>query len=133
MKKELKLASKIESLREVEIFVDEISESLNLGKSVYGNLLISVIEAVNNSIIHGNKLDESKYVELAANFVKTENLLVVTVGDQGNGFDYSKLPDPTLPDRLESINGRGIFLMKQLADNLIFNDSGSKVELHFKV
>ena len=62
-----------------------------------------------------------------------ENLLTFTVSDQGEGFDFSDLPDPTLPENLEKPQGRGIFLMNHLADGVVFEDPGNTVEISFKL
>jgi len=65
MKRTLKIASKIENLRKVERLVDELSTEYNISADVYGNILIAALEAANNAILHGNKLDETKNVEIA--------------------------------------------------------------------
>ena len=56
-----------------------------------------------------------------------------TVKDEGSGFNYDSLPDPTNPENIEKPNGRGVFLMRNLADKVSFEDNGSKVILDFKV
>jgi serine/threonine-protein kinase RsbW len=53
------------------------------------------------------------------------------VKDCGNGFDYENLPDPTAPENLLKENGRGIFLMKNLADEVLFENNGNTVHLIF--
>ena len=93
-------------------------------------MLIAVTEAVNNAVHYGNQEDVTKVINL--NFTSLKDQLVVTVKDQGDGFDYESLPDPTDPNNLEKLEGRGIFLMKHLSDSLSFSDNGSKVELVFK-
>ena len=57
--------------------------------------------------------------------------LKIIVEDEGLGFDYNNLPDPTSPENLEKPGGRGIFLMKNLSDEVNFKDSGRLVELVF--
>jgi serine/threonine-protein kinase RsbW len=59
--------------------------------------------------------------------------LKISVKDQGKGFDYKNIPDPTAPENIENINGRGVFLMEKLSDSIDFFENGSKVELTFKV
>lgn len=54
-----------------------------------------------------------------------------SVEDEGKGFDYNHLPDPTAPENIEKENGRGIFLMKQLADEVEFENNGTKVFIYF--
>ena len=59
--------------------------------------------------------------------------VIWTVTDEGTGFDYVHLADPTAPENVENLTGRGVFIMKHLADQCIFNTSGNEVELHFKI
>lgn len=127
----LNIPSKIENLRIVEKAVDELSSEYNLNTELYGNVLIATIEAANNAILHGNKLDESKNVNIV--FKIDNKFLTITVKDQGNGFDYKNIPDPTAPENIEKINGRGIFLMEKLSDKIDFYENGSKVELQFNI
>jgi serine/threonine-protein kinase RsbW len=131
MEKSLNISSKIDNLRMVEKLIDEISTECNLSSEIYGNILIATLEATNNAIMHGNKLDESKLVNVYC--VLTDEELKISVKDQGEGFDYLSIPDPTAPENIENINGRGVFLMEKLSDKIAFFDNGSKVELIFKV
>ena len=131
MEKMLSIPSKIENLRIVEKAIDEISTDYNLNSEIYGNVLIATIEAANNAILHGNKLDENKNVNILFNV--DEKMLKITVKDQGNGFDYENIPDPTSPENIEKINGRGVFLMARLTDNIMFFENGSKVEMIFNL
>jgi serine/threonine-protein kinase RsbW len=131
MEKMLTIPSKIENLRIVEKAVDEISAEYNLNSELYGNILIATIEAANNAIVHGNKLDESKNVDIS--FSINNNNLAIIIKDQGNGFDYAHIPDPTAPENIEKINGRGVFLMERLSDKLVFLENGSRVELYFNI
>ena len=84
MEKVINIASKIESLREVEKLVDEVSEACSMSSEVYGNVLIATMEAANNAILHGNKLNAQKDVSIA--FKWTAVKLVLEVTDQGKGF-----------------------------------------------
>ena len=58
---------------------------------------------------------------------------MIRVEDQGNGCDYENIPDPTAPENLENVNGRGIFLMEKLSDSIEFSKKGAIVELAFKI
>jgi serine/threonine-protein kinase RsbW len=128
---QVKIPSKIENLRKVEKLVDSISAECNLNQEVYGNVLIATLEAANNAILHGNKLDESKSVDI--DWFTEKDQLHVLVKDYGKGFDYASIPDPTAPENIENINGRGIFLMDKLSDELVFYDDGTRVELIFNI
>jgi serine/threonine-protein kinase RsbW len=88
------------------------------------------MEAVNNAIIHCNKSDIKKVVEIEIKIRKKD--LSITVADEGTGFRPDDIPDPTKPENIENITGRGVFLMSKLADNIKFNGKGNKVTMLFK-
>lgn len=131
MERELIISSKIENLRLVEKLVDDISAASKLSAELYGNLLIACIEAVNNAITHGNKLNADKDVTIKVSIEKKN--IIVKVIDQGNGFDFSNVPDATAPENIENITGRGVFLMKQLSDKLEFKEGGRISVLTFNL
>ena len=131
MEKVINIASRIESLREVEKLVDEVSSACSMSSEVYGNVLIATMEAANNAILHGNKLDEMKDVNIEFRWDRDQLELVVK--DQGKGFNYKNVPDPTAPGNLEKVNGRGVFLMEKLSDNISFKENGRIVSLTFKL
>ena len=124
-----RLPSKIESLVDVEKIVDELKETFLIPEEIYGNILVSLSEATNNAIKHGNKLDPEKYITLS--FLPDKDKFTFSVIDEGNGFDYSDIPDPTHPDNIDKPDGRGIFIMKNLADDVEFIDEGKEVRLIF--
>jgi len=125
----IKIPSILENIRIVESFIDNLKDKHGFDDDIYGNIMIAVTESVNNAIKHGNQLDPKKNVTLST--VIEENKLIFTIEDEGIGFDTSDLPDPTAPDKLEEIGGRGIFLMKHLADEVNFKENGKVVELTF--
>jgi serine/threonine-protein kinase RsbW len=130
MTEKVTIKSDIENLSTVEALIDKLSKRLGISDDVYGNILISTVEAVNNAIIHGNKGDREKLVEIV---VKADgNIFDVVIKDEGKGFKYSSLPDPTKPENIESLNGRGVFIMKKLADFIEFNEIGNEVTMRFK-
>jgi serine/threonine-protein kinase RsbW len=131
MEKSFKIASKIENLRKVEKLVDDLSAELKIGSDIYGNILIAALEAANNAIIHGNKLNEEKLVNIL--IVKDIDKLKIKIEDEGDGFDYKNIPDPTAPENIENVNGRGIFLMEKLSDGIEFTRNGASVELEFNL
>ncbi|MTB51980.1 ATP-binding protein [Lewinella sp. W8] len=127
----LTLASDPRNINKVEQYVNQIASRYKLDKEKHANLLISLTEAVNNAIIHGNKQDRSKTVSIK--LAQTRSGLAVRVSDQGCGFNYDKLPDPTSPERLCECGGRGVFLMNQLCDKMRYINGGSTVEMQFKL
>ncbi|MBN2348279.1 MAG: ATP-binding protein [Bacteroidales bacterium] len=131
MEKKFKIASKIENLRKIEKLVDDLSVEYNISSDKYGNILIAALEAANNAILHGNKLQEDKNVNIS--IIRDQNKLKIIVEDEGTGFDYSNIPDPTAPENIENVNGRGIFLMEKLSDGISFSRNGATVELEFNI
>jgi serine/threonine-protein kinase RsbW len=127
----IELNSKAESLSVVERMIEEVRDTYQVSEDTFGNMLVALTEAVTNAIHHGNKSDPAKKVRIQ--FGCIHNTLTFTVSDEGNGFDFYHLPDPTAPENLEKECGRGIFLMKHLTDQLIFSDGGRVVELNFKL
>ncbi|MDG1477282.1 MAG: ATP-binding protein [Vicingaceae bacterium] len=127
----IELSSEVESISKIENFIDRVSDQYQFGEDHYGNILIALTEAVNNAITHGNKLDPNKKVHL--NMATTSKHVEFIVKDEGVGFDYDNVPDPTLPENIEKIRGRGIFLMKTLADRVDFEENGRIIKLNFSI
>lgn len=127
----IEIASSLSNITEVESLIDKVCDDLGLNEDYYGNILIAVTEAVNNAIIHGNKNEESKQVVVEVDHEGTN--LTFNVIDHGDGFDFENLPDPTAPENIEKPDGRGIFLMKNLSDDVNFDLNGSKVSITFAV
>ncbi|MDA0981185.1 MAG: ATP-binding protein [Flavobacteriales bacterium] len=126
---ELSFQSKPENIAVVERLIDEMCENHNVIEEHYGDILIAMTEGVNNAIVHGNKLDVTKSVSVE--YEKRGKDLFFRITDEGAGFDYENLPDPTAPENLERPNGRGVFLMRNLADECSFEDDGRIIELVF--
>ncbi len=125
----IEIPSLSENIRMIESFIDNAKEKFHLNDDIYGNIMIAVTEAVNNAIKHGNRGDSAKNVSLALSL--EEGLIKFRVEDEGVGFDFHNLPDPTAPENIEKPGGRGIFLMKHLADEVDFTEKGKVVELSF--
>jgi len=117
-------------MRVVEKAIDDISTELGISADNYGKIMVSTMEAVNNAIIHGNKSDIRKYVVIRITLGK--HILKISIEDEGTGFRPKEIPDPTKPENIENISGRGVFLMSKLADSIEFNEKGNRVTLSFK-
>lgn len=130
MVKRLHIASEISNIRAVEIAIDNITGEADISQDNYGKILIATLEAVNNAIIHGNKSVRTKHVDVE--ILLEGNKLVITVTDEGKGFRPKEVPDPTKPENIEAIDGRGVFLMSKLADEIEFNKKGNSVKMTFK-
>ncbi len=120
-----------ENIRIVESFIDNAKDKFKLDDDIYGNIMVAVTESVNNAIRHGNGNDKRKNVYLSLLF--NENQIRFIIEDEGIGFDFHNLPDPTSPENLDKPSGRGIFLMKHLSDEVNFRKNGSEVELCFYI
>ena len=128
----LQLPSKIKSISVVENFIDELSVQYDFKDELYAKVLTCLSEAVNNAIVHGNRESSEKKVYLNPKVIGDKRL-VFTITDEGEGFDFNKLLDPSEPENIENLTGRGVFLIKKLADKCVFNSKGNELELHFKI
>ena len=127
----IQIPSLSENIRIIESFIDNAKERFSLNDDIYGNIMISVTESVNNAISHGNKGRSDKNVSITLTL--NESQIKFRIEDEGTGFDYDSLPDPTAPENLEKPSGRGIFLMRHLADEVTFEEDGKIVELTFYI
>ncbi len=128
--KELKIPSTNESMTKVENFVDEICEAYYITNSYYGNILVAILEAVKNAMLHGNKNNPEKQVKVS--FKSVPNGLCFTIKDQGDGFNFRNVPNPIEATDSQAENvGKGIFLIRSLADQVSYNSKGNVVEIVF--
>ena len=127
----LQLPSTPDSIAPLEVLIEEIADKYQVADDTFANMMTCLNEAVNNAIIHGNGQDPSKKVIVNAEV--DGRRIIWTVSDEGPGFDPDRIPDPTAPENLENLSGRGVFIIKQLADQSIFNGNGNEIELHFKI
>ena len=125
----IEFPSIVDNIKIVESFIDNSRDEYKIGDDLYGNILIAITEAVNNAIQHGNHYDKEKIVKLTCSSNSSEISFIIE--DEGKGFDYNTLPDPTSSENILKPDGRGIFLMKHLCDVLKFEEMGKKVEMVF--
>ncbi|HEY4799665.1 MAG TPA: ATP-binding protein, partial [Bacteroidia bacterium] len=120
----LLIPSKSENIVLVEKLVDDVCDLYDVKEDMYGNILVALTEAVNNALQHGNKANPKKNIEIS--FKMKQGSVFFHVQDSGQGFDFEHLPDPTDPMNIEKPTGRGIFLMKHLADEVSFEEKGAR-------
>ncbi|MEZ5053628.1 MAG: ATP-binding protein [Chitinophagales bacterium] len=125
----LKIQSRLENVAKVESLMDDIRTQFSIEEEQYGKLLLASVEAVTNAIEHGNHHNENKIVQIIA--CKNATTFRLCIIDEGDGFNPDLLPDPTAPENIEQPDGRGVFLMKKLADEIYFTDGGRCVEMRF--
>lgn len=130
MYKKISIESVIGNLRIVENAIDDATAVIGISQDNYGKILVSAMEAVNNAILHGNHSNPKKIVDIE--IIYKSNELQITVTDEGSGFRPETVPDPTTPENIEALNGRGIYLMSHLADKIKYNEKGNSVTMTFK-
>ena len=126
----LSIPSRLEELAQVHALIEDLGRRHALDEDLVNSLLIAVIEAGTNAVQHGNLFSESKSVQFE--FAVTPAEISVQVDDYGEGFDPSRVANPTEAEHLLDPHGRGLFLMRQLMDEVAFetrSDKGTRVRL----
>ena len=129
IRREIEFASVPENINLIERLVEELKMEFAMSEEMEANVLVSLSEAVNNAIFHGNNMNPLKKIRIQ--MLKDENLFSFVVEDEGNGFNLSLVKDPTAEENLDKPTGRGIFLMRSLADKVEYADEGKKVTISF--
>ena len=125
----LVIPSDTAKLYEVDEFAEEWIRGLPFNDDELDDIAISLSEAVNNAILHGNKGDISKKVTIE--LIQLKDGIMMRVTDQGGGFDPSDVKDPTQPDHLLDEAGRGLLIIRHLMDevNVKPSGNGTRIEL----
>jgi serine/threonine-protein kinase RsbW len=129
MEQSIKIESKLNNFCKIDNFINSIFNEFNFSRKLYCKIYLSVNEAVNNAILHGNSKDEKKIVTV--DFFYNDETFQFLITDEGSGFDFNSLKDPTDRENIYNESGRGIFIMKKYADEVYFLDNGTKVKLIF--
>ena len=119
----LSIPSSYDATERVAAMIEQVGGQVGISEDDKVDLMISVMEAVNNAIQHGNQEDETKqvHVRIEAELGK----VVCWVRDEGLGFNPAKVPDPLSPQNLLNPSGRGILMMREFMDNVEFSAEGS--------
>ena len=125
------IGSRLSDLNEVRNFLDEIFTESDLDRNYFNRVFLGLSEAVNNSILHGNRLNTKKSVFITARYDLKS--LIFDVIDQGEGFDVDKILDPTTDLNIRKENGRGIFLIRHFADDVVFLEEGRRVRIKYNL
>ena len=124
----LVIKSDVAELKKVEDFIINIFNENNLELKYFNKIYLCVSEAVLNSIKHGNKNDLKKNVSIKIGF-DTEQFKI-QVEDEGDGFDLKKIKDPTKKGNLKNEEGRGIFIITKLSEQIEYNKKGNLVQFN---
>lgn len=127
----LVISSSLNNLEKVRMFLEEVYQESNLSRSTFNRVFLGLSEALTNSIVHGNKFNVSKAISIEVNYLNEE--LFIEITDEGEGFLMECLKDPTCSANLKKESGRGIFLIRQFADELNYFEGGRKVRIKYKL
>jgi len=122
-----KLPSKLELMPGFISKVIEEIKTLNISDDKLFDIRLSLEEALINAIKYGNKMNPQLFVELSLEV--QDNKLIIKIKDEGEGFDFMSIPNPTDENNLEKNSGRGVFLVKSLMDEVEFLDNGSQIKM----
>ena len=131
MKLNLELQSSYEALDLLEGLLNDLQDALGFDNDFYARLMLSVSEAATNAIVHGNKLNPSKKVTIDAE--ANTHTLAFTIKDEGDGFNPDTIPNPLEEEHLLISSGRGVFLIKEYADELEYKDEGRTIVIKFNL
>lgn len=123
---DLVLNSTFEESEKVPDFVNSMQKECGLSDEITGSFMLLLSEAVSNAIDHGNEGDPEKKVFIRIEVTGSE--IHASVRDEGEGFRPDINPDPLSEENLLKSSGRGVFLLKELADKLEFKDEGRMVQ-----
>ncbi|WP_185958410.1 ATP-binding protein [Fodinibius sediminis] len=129
--KKMILQSSLEAMEKLEPFVNKLQKWVSLDQEQWDRIMLPLSEAVNNAILHGNQLQEDKSVAVVAEL--KDDILTISVQDEGDGFDPETIPDPLKEENLLKEGGRGVYLIRQYTDNLHFTENGTKITMDFKL
>lgn len=130
-KKNLVLNSTFEEMNKLEPFVDDLKSWAGFDDEDSNRIMLTLSEAVNNAIIHGNQQDPEKQVFIQTILNKEKQTLQISIEDEGDGFSPEEVPNPLKDENLLNEGGRGIYLIKQYADDIQFSENGTKVTITF--
>ena len=131
--KKLVLDSKFEEMERLEPFINELKQWADINDEDSSRIMLSLSEAVNNAIIHGNNKNPEKQVVVHSALDEENRILTISVQDEGEGFDPEEIPDPLKEENLLNESGRGVYLIRQYADELQFSEGGSKATIIFQL
>lgn len=113
---QLIIPSSLDHLSDLDRFTEKTIRALALPSQMLDDIAITASEAVNNAIVHGNKLDPSKSVKIT--FYRGDKFLRLIVQDEGSGFVLESVPDPRNEENLLKTSGRGLLIIRHLMDRV---------------
>ena len=122
----LNVKNQIEELNRVAEYLDELGEQWELAVPLIFSLNLVLEEALTNIILYG--FDDQSEHKIEVEFKKSDDQLVITISDDGIAYDPTLKEDPDLTLSVEErpIGGLGIFLIKKIMDQVVYNRNGNK-------
>ncbi|MBN2664719.1 MAG: ATP-binding protein [Bacteroidales bacterium] len=128
----ISFSSIFQNISYAEKIITTLNSRINISDEIFGNILLSLSEAINNAIVHGNKFNKDKFVFV--NYKYKNKLLVFEIKDEGDGFDPDEIADPTADLNVEKLYGRGVFIIISLSDKVEFEYSnGQIIRMYFNL
>ena len=118
-------------IKAISPLVDQLMQLLEQSRCIVGHewaVELTLREALNNAVVHGNGMEPNKFVEVRGRCERGKGVWL-EVRDRGKGFDPNAVPDPLAPGRLEAMHGRGIHLMRLAMDEVSFKAGGTVVRI----
>lgn len=131
---ELKLSSRLSAVAEGATAVAEFLSRTGVGEEAAFGIDMAVREGIANAVIHGNKLDEKKFVTISV--TRSPDSLEINVRDQGQGFDPETITDPTKEENILKTSGRGIFFIRNFMDEVdwsVLPEGGTALRMFKKI
>ena len=123
--------SELKHLKNASQKVLDFLRNLKLPEAILFDIRLSFEEAFINAVKYGSRDDSRLSVDIEV--VKKDSEVEVVVSDQGKGFDFEHSLDPTTEENRDKLNGRGVFLIKNLMDKVIFEKNGSCLRMIKKI
>jgi len=123
----LEIESDKSRIKDIEALMLKANKGFGLTEQEYGKMMIAVTEVAMNAIVHGNKENLSKQVKIYVEYDDSQMKIVIM--DEGEGFDITRLPDPTTSENILDVHGRGVFIARAMVDEFFYqhmNGGGSE-------
>jgi serine/threonine-protein kinase RsbW len=131
LSKTIRIPSELKNVKDTSSVILDSLQKFNLAAYDLLDIRLCLEEALINAMKYGNKLNSDLSVEI--DYSIENNMLKISIRDQGNGYDYNNLPDPTLEENLQELKGRGVYLIRRLMDEVHFNDKGNQITMVKKI
>ena len=124
---QFKINNDIKKIKQISNKILECLSSKQLSEDFKFDVRLACEEAIINAIKYGNKSNPNKSVNIDCHI--SQEAVAISIKDEGEGFDYKNLPDPTEDQNLFKNGGRGLFLIHKIMDKVEFNSKGNRITM----